>query len=96
MKSYPKADVPAEKTTVESKAAWWRQHWAENRGLLHRIKWHRVVLDEASAVKNHRSLTSVSCRALEAKHYWAISGTPIQNNIKEFYPYFKFIREVGD
>jgi len=33
-----------------------------------------VVLDEASAIKNHKSHTSLACRALEAKHHWAISG----------------------
>ena len=27
------------------------------------------------------------------RHHWAITGTPIQNSISEFYPYFKFLRE---
>lgn len=27
-----------------------------------------------------------------AEHYWAISGTPILNEIEELYPYFKFLR----
>jgi len=31
-KSFPKADIPAEKVTAESKAAWWKEHWELNRG----------------------------------------------------------------
>ncbi|KAK3062188.1 hypothetical protein LTS18_004636, partial [Coniosporium uncinatum] len=50
-----------------------------------------VVLDEAQAIKNHKSATSRSCRQLDAKHRWALSGTPIQNTLSELYPYFKFL-----
>jgi len=50
------------------------------------------VLDEAQAIKNHKSLTSLACRALSAKHNWAISGTPLLNGIEEFYSLFKFIK----
>jgi SNF2 family DNA or RNA helicase len=52
-----------------------------------------VVLDESHAIKNHKSLTSVACRALDAKHHWAVSGTIILNRIDEFYSTFKFLRE---
>jgi SNF2 family DNA or RNA helicase len=92
-KSYPSTDIPAEYTTAQQKADWWKKHYDENRGALHRIKWHRVVLDEAHAIKNHKSLTSVACRALDAKHHWAMSGTIILNRIDEFYSTFKFLRE---
>jgi len=91
--SYPKAKIPANLVTAAQKDAWWREYYEENRGLLHECKWLRVVLDEAQAIKNHKSHTSMACRALVARHYWAITGTPIQNTLTEFYPYFKFIRE---
>lgn len=93
MKSYPKCLPPPNLVTAAQKEAYWKETWEEERGLLHRIKWLRVVLDEASAIKNHRSHTSMACRALEAKHYWAISGTPVQNNLQEFYSFFRFLRE---
>lgn len=93
MRSYPKAIVPAELTTAAQKDAWWKVFYEENRGILHQVKWLRVVLDEAQAIKNHRSHTSMACRALTAKHYWAITGTPIMNNTKEFYSYLRLIRE---
>lgn len=49
------------------------------------------MLDEAQAIKNHLSRTSIACRALMADHRWALSGTPIQNSLDELYPYFKFL-----
>jgi SNF2 family DNA or RNA helicase len=49
-------------------------------------------LDEAQAIKNHKSHTSIACRGLIATHRWAISGTPIQNAPRELFPYFKFLR----
>jgi SNF2 family DNA or RNA helicase len=92
-KSYPKAEIPAQYTSAQQKVDWWNKHYEENKGVLHRIKWHRVVLDESQAIKNHQSLTSMACRALEAKHYWAMSGTPLLNRVDEFYSTFKFLRE---
>ena len=55
------------------------------------MKFHRVVLDESQAFKNYKSHLSQACCALEAKHYWTLSGTPVMNNLQEFYPYFKFL-----
>lgn len=91
-KSYPKFEPPLELTTIEEKAAWWDTHYKTSRGWLHRIDFHRVVLDEAQAIKNATSQCSIGCRGLTATHRWAISGTPVQNSLTEFYPYFKFLR----
>lgn len=90
--SYPKFEPPEEYTTLEEKLSWWDEIWEKTRGALHRIHFHRVVLDEAHAIKNHVAQTSVSCRALMAKNRWAITGTPIHNRVQELYPYFKFLR----
>ena len=51
-----------------------------------------MCVTEAQVIKNHRSQTSIACRGLMAKHRWAISATPILNEIPELYPYFKFLR----
>lgn len=91
MRSYPKNEPPIECQTTEEKVAWWKEVYEENRGTLHRIMFHRVVLDEAQAIKNHMSRTSIACRALLAEHKWALSGTPIVNGLTELYPYFKFL-----
>jgi SNF2 family DNA or RNA helicase len=91
MKSYPKNEPPIECQTVQQKMEWWMTQYNTQRGVLHRMQFLRIVLDEAQAIKNHMGRTSIACRALMADHKWALSGTPILNNLTELYPYFKFL-----
>lgn len=77
--SYPKWQPPAHLTSAEEKADWWNRHYLEHRGALHFISWHRIVLDEAQAIKSVDSQTSVACRSLEGTYRWAMSGTPVMN-----------------
>ncbi|KFY34561.1 hypothetical protein V494_06643 [Pseudogymnoascus sp. VKM F-4513 (FW-928)] len=70
----------------------WDQNHDSEKGDLHRVKWYRIVLDEAQAIKNHRSRTSVACHKLDSTNRWALSGTPIQNSLNELFPYFRFLR----
>ena len=92
MKSYPKYTMDADIEDPEEKRAIWKAAWDKKRGLLHRVHWRRVIVDEAAVMKNYSSFTSKSCRALMGKYRWAISGTPIMNNLGELYPYFKFLQ----
>ncbi|KAK8219371.1 hypothetical protein M8818_001106 [Zalaria obscura] len=96
--SYPMTKPPLELTTRERKDAWWKEWYESEKGVLHRVPWLRVVLDEAHQIKNHKTRSSLAARALDSKHSWAITGTPILNNVAELFPYFKFIREphAGD
>ncbi|KAF1939035.1 hypothetical protein EJ02DRAFT_353105 [Clathrospora elynae] len=91
MRSYPKNDPPIGFQTVEQKMEWWKEVYEKERGVLHRMMFLRIVLDEAQAIKNHTSRTSIACRALMGHHKWALSGTPILNSLTELYPYFKFL-----
>lgn len=91
-RSYPKAVVPTQLTTASQKEAWWKEHFDTHKGILHDIKFLRIVLDEAHAIKNHLGHTSMACRAVHARFHWAITGTPILNSTLEIYPYFKFLR----
>ncbi|KAL9127399.1 MAG: hypothetical protein Q9217_003717 [Psora testacea] len=92
LRSYPKCLIPKDIREPEKKRLHWMSQWEKTRGLLHRAHFYRVVLDEAQAIKNHTSQTSIACRAVMARHRWAISGTPIQNRLEELFPYFKFLR----
>ncbi|XP_047307734.1 helicase-like transcription factor CHR28 [Impatiens glandulifera] len=59
---------------------------------LARVRWFRVVLDEAQSIKNHRTQVARACWGLRAKRRWCLSGTPIQNSIDDIYSYFRFLR----
>ncbi|PKA47899.1 Putative SWI/SNF-related matrix-associated actin-dependent regulator [Apostasia shenzhenica] len=59
---------------------------------LAKVRWFRVVLDEAQSIKNHRTQVARACWGLRAKRRWCISGTPIQNAIDDLYSYFRFLR----
>ncbi len=53
-------------------------------------EWHYVILDEAQAIKNARSLASTAVRTLSARHRLAITGTPVENNLDELWSLFEF------
>ncbi|KAH7324671.1 SNF2 family N-terminal domain-containing protein [Stachybotrys elegans] len=60
-------------------------------GDLFMIKWYRIILDEAHAIKNYTSRTAGAANMLIAKYRWALSGTPYHNSRKELFPYLKFL-----
>ncbi|KZW00364.1 hypothetical protein EXIGLDRAFT_761716 [Exidia glandulosa HHB12029] len=59
---------------------------------LFKVNWWRIVLDEAHTIKNHKSKTSIACCELQSKFRWALTGTPLQNNVEELYAFFKFLK----
>lgn len=61
-------------------------------GPLARVRWFRVVLDEAQTIKNHNTQVARACCGLRAKRRWCLSGTPIQNTIDDLYSYFRFLK----
>ncbi|KAK9106280.1 hypothetical protein Syun_022291 [Stephania yunnanensis] len=61
-------------------------------GTLAKVRWFRVVLDEAQTIKNHRTQVARACCSLRAKRRWCLSGTPIQNSVEDLYSYFRFLK----
>ncbi|XP_008789526.2 helicase-like transcription factor CHR28 isoform X2 [Phoenix dactylifera] len=67
-------------------------HFDFGSGPLARVRWFRVILDEAQTIKNHRTQVARACCGLRAKRRWCLSGTPIQNAIDDLYSYFRFLK----
>ncbi|XP_067896832.1 transcription termination factor 2 isoform X3 [Heterodontus francisci] len=56
-----------------------------------KIAWTRIILDEAHNVKNPQVQTSMAVCKLHARAHWAVTGTPIQNNLLDMYSLLKFL-----
>ncbi|MBO0878144.1 MAG: DEAD/DEAH box helicase, partial [Pseudonocardia sp.] len=55
------------------------------------LDWHRVVLDEAQAIKNSLSQTARAVRRLSAEHRIALTGTPMENRLSELWSVMDFL-----
>ena len=54
-------------------------------------KWECVVLDESQNIKNTAAQTTAAVMMLDAAHRFALSGTPMENNLTELYSLFRFL-----
>lgn len=51
--------------------------------ILGSVKWDRVVFDEAHYLRNPYSKVSMAAKTLHSSFKWMITGTPIQNHMKD-------------
>ncbi|KDQ54158.1 hypothetical protein JAAARDRAFT_697737 [Jaapia argillacea MUCL 33604] len=65
---------------------------------LFRVKWWRLVLDEAHNIKNRKTKMAIACCELQGKFRWCLTGTPLQNSVEDLYSLIKFlqIRPLND
>ena len=55
------------------------------------IDFDYAILDEAQAIKNRGSVSAKAARLLRADHRLALTGTPVENHIRELGSLFAFI-----
>lgn len=53
--------------------------------------WSYVVLDEGQKIRNPDADVTLACKRLRTPHRLLLSGTPIQNDLKELWSLFDFI-----
>ncbi|KAL3452103.1 SNF2 family N-terminal domain-containing protein [Aspergillus insuetus] len=97
-RSYPVFKPPKELSDPRQLEHHWKQIYEKDCGPLHKIKFLRIVLDEAHMIKNRDSSVSLAVRGLTGRHKWILSGTPIHNHTDEFWPLLSFIGvpKIGD
>ncbi|MFF5217544.1 SNF2-related protein [Micromonospora sp. NPDC000442] len=54
------------------------------------VDWHRVVVDEAQAIKNAATRQAEAVRSLPARHRIAVTGTPVENRLADLWSIMQF------
>jgi SNF2 family DNA or RNA helicase len=63
-----------------------------NIDILRSYTFEYIVLDESQNIKNNDSLTFRSVIQLQGKHRIALTGTPIENSLKDLWAQFRFLQ----
>lgn len=58
--------------------------------VLESVRWDRIVVDEAQAIKNPASDTAQSLRRIPARSRLALTGTPIENGLSDLWALLDF------
>ena len=61
-----------------------------DRAELAAVDWHRIVVDEAQAIKNAATKQARAVRALPAPHRVALTGTPVENRLADLWSILEF------
>lgn len=58
---------------------------------LKNIQFEFLILDEAQNIKNPESVGAIAAKSIKAFHRLALSGTPVENRLKELWSLFDFL-----
>lgn len=54
-------------------------------------KWHYIILDEGHKIRNPEAQITVALKRFQTQHRLILSGSPIQNSLKELWSLFDFV-----
>ncbi|KAI1894296.1 hypothetical protein AGOR_G00114360 [Albula goreensis] len=57
---------------------------------IQKYDWHYVILDEGHKIRNPYAGVTVACKQFRTPHRFILSGSPMQNNLKELWSLFDF------
>ncbi|XP_061693616.1 DNA excision repair protein ERCC-6 [Syngnathoides biaculeatus] len=58
---------------------------------LQRYDWHYIILDEGHKIRNPNAGVTQACKQFRTPHRFILSGSPMQNNLKELWSLFDFV-----
>ncbi|KAG9275341.1 DNA excision repair protein ERCC-6 [Astyanax mexicanus] len=58
---------------------------------IQKYDWHYVILDEGHKIRNPNAGVTVACKQFRTPHRFILSGSPMQNNLKELWSLFDFV-----
>ncbi|MBS1988941.1 MAG: DEAD/DEAH box helicase family protein [Cyanobacteria bacterium SZAS LIN-3] len=58
---------------------------------LKKLQFEFLILDEAQNIKNPESVGAIAAKSIKAFHRLALSGTPVENRLKELWSLFDFL-----
>jgi SNF2 family DNA or RNA helicase len=64
--------------------------------LLHKIRWDRVIFDEAHHMRNSRAGRHVGASMLQTEIRWLVTGTPVQNKKRDFYSLCMLLKKTPE
>ena len=62
---------------------------------LYSVNWRRTILDEGHNIRNPSTKGALAATNILARSRWALTGTPIVNNLKDLYSLVRFIGLTG-
>ena len=58
-----------------------------------KLKWRLMVIDEAQNIKNDSTGQSIAARSVKAGGYIAMSGTPVENRLSEYWTIMDYVNK---
>lgn len=69
---------------------------AKRKGLLSKIKWTRVIVDEAHHVRNSKTVSFKNVNRLQRTYTWLLTGTPICNSMTDLHSLIYLVNQRVD